>query len=88
MPATHGKKESGMNMEIVNEVMEAIIRGTMTGICLGFIALGLVAIWKWFFGVVKRVVLFLFPGLEAWAQRRREAKHLDEDEEEKQEWMK
>ena len=44
MPATHGKKESAMNMEIVNEVMEAIIRGTMTGICLGFIALGLVAI--------------------------------------------
>ena len=87
MPATHGKKESGMNMEIVNEVMEAIIRGTMTGICLGFIALGLVAIWKWFFGVVKRVVIFLFPGIATWAQRRREAKHLDE-EEEKQEWMK
>ena len=77
-----------MNMEIVNEVMEAIVRGTMTGICLGFIALGLVAIWKLFFSVVKRVVLYLFPGITTWAQRRREAKHLDEDDEEKQEWMK
>ena len=77
-----------MNMEMRNEVLQAIVSGTMTGICLGFIVLGLAAIWKWFFGVVKRVVLFLFPGLEAWAQRRREAKHLDEDEEEKQEWMK
>ena len=45
-------------------------------------------IWKWFFGIVKRVVLYLFPGITTWAQRRREAKHLDEDEEEKQEWMK
>ncbi len=77
-----------MNMEMVNQVVEAIVSGTMTGICLGFIALGLVAIWKWFFGVVKRVVIFLFPGIATWVQRRREVKHLDEDEEEKQEWMK
>lgn len=77
-----------MSIEIVNEVMESIIRGTMTGICLGFIVLGLTAIWKWFFGVVKRVVFFLFPGVEAWAQHRREMKERDEGEEEKQEWMK
>ena len=77
-----------MNMEMINEVIQAVVSGTMTGICLGFIVLGLAALWKWFFGVVKRVVLFLFPGLEAWAQRRREARNADVDEEEKQEWMK
>ena len=63
-----------MNMEMVNQVVEVIVSGTMTGICLGFIVLGLAAIWKWFFGIVKRVVLYLFPGIATWAQRRREAK--------------
>ena len=63
-----------MNVEVINEFMDAVIRGTMTGICLGFVVLGLAAIWKWFFGVTKRVILYLFPGVETWVQRRREMK--------------
>ena len=45
-----------MTTELINTFMDSIIRGTLTGICLGFCILGVVAIWKWFFGVMKRAL--------------------------------
>ena len=53
-----------MTTELINTFMDSIIRGTLTGICLGFCILGVVAIWKWFFGVMKRALLYIFPGLQ------------------------
>jgi len=48
-------------MEIINDIIDCIIRGTLCGICLGFCGYGLVSIWKWFFGVSKRMLHNLFP---------------------------
>nr|WP_187142759.1 hypothetical protein [Acetivibrio ethanolgignens] len=50
-------------MEMVNQLIDASIRGTLLGISLFFWGFGLVAIWKWFFGVMKRLIGWLFPNL-------------------------
>ena len=50
-----------MVSETIKQFMDSIIRGTLCGICLGFCIYGLVAIWKWFFGVSKRFLHYLFP---------------------------
>lgn len=50
-----------MTMEMINDLINASIRGTLLGISLSFWIFGLVAIWKWFFGVIKRLFLLLFP---------------------------
>lgn len=52
-----------MTMEMVNQLIDASIRGTLLGISLFFWSFGLVAIWKWFFGVMKRLIFWLFPSL-------------------------
>lgn len=52
-----------MTMEMLNQLIDASIRGTLLGISLFFWGFGLVAIWKWFFGVVKKLVCWLFPNL-------------------------
>lgn len=59
-----------MTTELINTFMDSIIRGTLTGICLGFCILGVVAIWKWFFGVIKRALLYIFPGLQTRLDKR------------------
>lgn len=50
-----------MTTEMINMFMDSIIRGTLTGICLGFCILGVVAILKWFFGVMKEPCCTSFP---------------------------
>ncbi|MDB8736267.1 hypothetical protein [Ruminococcus bicirculans (ex Wegman et al. 2014)] len=52
-----------MTMEMLNELIDASVRGTLLGISAFFWIFGIVAIWKWFFGVTKRFVLWLFPNL-------------------------
>ncbi len=60
-----------MTTEMINTFMDSIIRGTLTGICLSFWILGMVAIWKWFLGIMKRALLYIFPGLKTWCEKQR-----------------
>ena len=46
---------------MLNEIMDAMVRGTMIGICVSFWIMGLAIIWKWFLGVVKRFPHWLNP---------------------------
>ena len=50
-----------MTMEFVSEIMDAMVKGTLCGICISFWLMGLTMIWKWFLGVVKRFLHWLFP---------------------------
>ena len=35
-------------MDSINEILDAIIRGSLLGFLAGFWLMGLAAIWKWF----------------------------------------
>lgn len=50
-----------MTMEMLNKIMDAMVRGTMIGICVSFWIMELTIIWKWFLGVVKRFLHWLNP---------------------------
>ena len=50
-----------MTMDSINEILDAIIRGSLLGFLAGFWLMGLAAIWKWFLGVAKRFLHWLFP---------------------------
>lgn len=41
-----------MTMDSINEILDAIIRGSLLGFLAGFWLMGLAAIWKWFLGVL------------------------------------
>lgn len=60
-----------MTMEMVNTFMDSIIRGTLAGFCLSFYILVIAAVWKWFLGIMKRILMYLFPGLRAGADKKR-----------------
>ena len=60
-----------MTVEVINQLMDAMVRGTLTGICIAFWLLCMIGIWKWFIGVMKKALFYLFPGLKAWADNRR-----------------
>ena len=48
-------------VEMLNEIMDAMIRGSLIGFFASFWLMGLVAIWRWFLGVVKRFLHWLCP---------------------------
>ena len=76
-----------MTVEMINEFMDSVVRGTLTGICFAFWLLCIVGIWKWFIGVMKRALFYLFPGLQTWAENRRKMRKSGgqkKDEEERQ----
>lgn len=50
-----------MTKEFLNELMNALVDGTIFGICFGFWVMVLMVVWRWFFGVVKRFLHWLFP---------------------------
>ena len=66
-----------MTVDVINEFMNSMVRGTLTGICLAFWLLCMAGIWKWFIGVMKRALFYLFPGLQAWADKRRKMRMKD-----------
>ena len=43
-----------MTVEMINEFMDSVVRGTLTGICFAFWLLCMAGIWKWFIGVMNR----------------------------------
>ena len=66
-----------MTVEMINEFIDSMVRGTLTGICFAFWLLCMAGIWKWFIGVMKRALFYLFPGLKAWVENRRKVREKD-----------
>ena len=52
-----------MTMDYINQLIDASIRGTLIGIALFFWGCGLVAVWKWVFGLAKKFLKGLCPNL-------------------------
>ena len=50
-----------MTKEFMNELMNALVDGTIFGICFGFWVMVLMMVWRWFLGIVKRFLHWLFP---------------------------
>lgn len=50
-----------MTMEMLNEIMDAMIRGSLIGFLASFWLMGLIAVWRWFLGVVKRFPHWINP---------------------------
>ena len=50
-----------MTMEMLNEIMDAMIRGSLIGFLASFWLMGLIAVWRWFLGVVKRFLHWINP---------------------------
>ena len=63
-----------MTMDSINEILDAIIRGSLLGFLAGFWLMGLAAIWKWFLGVAKRFLHWLFPKAKWFQPKRTEPK--------------
>ena len=65
-----------MTMDFIHSLIDASIRGTLLGITIFFWGFGLVSIWKWFFGVMKRLLHWLFPKCK-WFQPKPEEKDTE-----------
>ncbi len=50
--------------DFISTIMDAAVKGTLYGISIILCVLCLISIWKWFLGVVARVLFYLFPSLE------------------------
>lgn len=50
-----------MTKELLNEFMNALIDGTLFGICFCFWMMIVIAVWRWFLGIVKRFLHWLNP---------------------------
>ena len=50
-----------MTTEVIYRFMEQAVQWTFIIMCISFCLIGLVAIWKWFIGVVGRMLRYLFP---------------------------
>ena len=48
-----------MTKELLNEFMNALIDGTLFGICFGFWMMVLIVVWRWFFEITKRFLHWL-----------------------------
>ena len=46
---------------MLNEIMDAMIRGSLIGFLASFWLMGLIAVWRWFLGVVKRFLHWINP---------------------------
>ena len=63
-----------MTMDSINEILDAIIRGSLLGLLAGFWLMGLAAIWKWFLGVAKRFLHWLSQKQNGSSQKNRPQK--------------
>lgn len=50
-------------MDTLNALIDASVRGTFIGITAAFWIFGLVAVWRWFFRIMKKLILWMFPGI-------------------------
>ena len=63
-------------MDTINTLIDASIRGTLLGISIFFWGCGLVAIWKWLFGVAKKFLHWLCPNCKCF-QPKQEVKDTE-----------
>ena len=63
----------------MREIIEGITTATISGICIGFWMIFIAETWKWAFGVMKRALLNLFPGLKNLSRKKPEKKSNDRD---------
>ena len=63
-----------MTIHTINELVEGITSATISGICMSLWILFIAEIWKWFFGVMKRALLNLFPGLKNLGKKKTDEK--------------
>ena len=68
-----------MTIQTIREIVEGITTATISGICLSFWMIFIAEIWKWFFGVMKRALLNLFPGLKNLRRKSTKKKNDDRD---------
>ena len=66
-----------MTIHTMREIIEGITTATISGICIGFWMIFIAETWKWAFGVMKRALLNLFPGLKNL--RRKSPKKKNDD---------
>ena len=50
-----------MTTDWIYSFMETAVQWTFVCICIAFWAVGVIAIWKWFIGVLHRMLRYLFP---------------------------
>ena len=68
-----------MTINTMREIVEAITAATINGICLSLWMVFIAEIWKWFFGVMKRALISLFPGLKNLRRKSPKKKNDDRD---------
>jgi len=50
-----------MTSETIINFMDSAIRGSLFGFCIVLWGFGIVAIWKWFIGLSRKILHWLFP---------------------------
>ena len=68
-----------MTIHTMREIIEGITTATISGICIGFWMIFIAEKWKWAFGVMKRALLNLFPGLKNLRRKSPKKKNDDRD---------
>lgn len=68
-----------MTIHTMREIIEGITTATISGICIGFWMIFIAETWKWAFGVMKRALLNLFPGLKNLRRKSTKKKNDDRD---------
>ena len=71
-----------MTIEMIRQFIDSLVRGTFDGICLAFWIVCLMAVWKWFLGLMKKALFYLFPGIKTWADNRKEKDNGDDNDSE------
>ena len=52
-----------MTIETINMILNAMMEGTLTGICISFWLFIIAMIWKWFVNILKKMFKYLFPNM-------------------------
>lgn len=68
-----------MTIHTMRKIIEGITTATISGICIGFWMIFIAETWKWAFGVMKRALLNLFPGLKNLRRKSTKKKNDDRD---------
>ena len=50
-----------MATDMIYSFMEQTVRWTFLAMCICFWGIGMISIWKWFIGVARRMLRYLFP---------------------------
>ena len=68
-----------MTIQTISKIVEGITAATISGICLSFWMILIAETWKWAFGVMKRALINLFPGLKNLRRKSPKKENDDRD---------